>query len=180
MKATSLLAQQHRSVEGLFEQLKTEGANRADLLRELANQLAAHMAIEQMLFYPAVRDVDPGLVDASYEEHSMAELALKRLLHVDPDHGTFDSKLSVLEDLIEAHVDEEEQELFPAVERALGDEQLEELGQKLESAFESAEGDGFEQLLPETFARTSADVALESMSEPVQGRARRPSRPSAT
>ena len=46
MKATSLLEGQHRRIEGLLKQLESGVADHSALLEELANHLAAHMAIE--------------------------------------------------------------------------------------------------------------------------------------
>ncbi|HEX3594608.1 MAG TPA: hemerythrin domain-containing protein [Polyangiaceae bacterium] len=161
MKATSLLQEQHRHVEQLFDEL--EKGQDASLLRELANVLSAHMAIEQNIFYPAVREADPELIDESYQEHAMAELALKRLLAVEPRDPTFNARMTTLEDLILNHVDEEENQLFPSVERKMDAELLESLGDQLEQAFLDAKAEGFDALVPSTFARTSADEALASL-----------------
>ena len=51
MKATSLLEKQHRKVESLFKKLSGKSAS-TELVEELASNLAAHMAIEQDIFYP--------------------------------------------------------------------------------------------------------------------------------
>ncbi len=164
MKATTLLEQQHRAVAAVFELLKAGRSDASELLTRLADDLASHMAIEQNLFYPAVREVDVNLVDESFEEHAIVELALKRLLRTDPTDPSFEAKLMILEDLVEAHVDEEEQQLFPAVEQALGPERLEALGHQLDVAWRAAQSEGFAALVPQTFARTSADDAREALS----------------
>ncbi len=80
MKATDLLKKQHRKVEQLFSKLEKGRVGLDDLALELANELAAHMTIEQKLFYPTVRGIAPDLIAESLEEHAVAELALKRLL----------------------------------------------------------------------------------------------------
>ncbi len=163
MKATRLLEQQHRKVEAIFDQLKGRGDQAGALLVELANELAAHMAIEQNIFYPAVREVDPDLIAESFEEHAVAEIELKRLLRAGPDHETFPAKLATLQELIESHVEEEEEELFRSVEKTLGGDFLEQLGAKMESAFVSAKEEGFERLLPEGFGHTSSDESLKAL-----------------
>jgi hemerythrin superfamily protein len=59
MKATDLLKRQHREVEALFEDIEAEeGEARAELVRELAAKLAAHMRIEEEVVYPLARDLD--------------------------------------------------------------------------------------------------------------------------
>jgi len=163
MKATSLLEKQHRKVESTFKKLEGPKPDAAALLHELANDLVAHMAIEQKIFYPVVRSVKEDLVLESYEEHAVAELALKRLLATDPGDATFKAKVTTLKELIEHHVKEEEEDLFPKVEKALGDEQLEALGKEMKAAFEQAREEGFEAALPKTFAKTTADATNKPM-----------------
>jgi hemerythrin superfamily protein len=156
MKATALLKKQHRKVEGMFATLEKGKGDLAAVLGQLANDLAAHMRIEQTIFYPAVRDIDPEMVGESYQEHAMAELALKRLIETTPDDPTFAPKVTALKELIEHHVEEEEHDLFPAVDKKMKEEQLDALGAQLLRAFEAASEQGYELLLPEGFA-TSAD-----------------------
>lgn len=158
MKATSLLEKQHRKVEAIFKKLSSDKADAVTWLSPLADELVAHMTIEQTIFYPAVRSVKEDLVLESYEEHALAELALKRLLATDPHDVTFQAKITALKDLIERHVKEEETELFPLVEKALGDEKLEALGKEMKAAFDQAVEQGFEVALPKTFSKTTADT----------------------
>lgn len=164
MKATSLLEDQHRKVEALFEKLESGGSD-ADVLEELANSLAAHMAIEQDIFYPAIKEVDSDLVNESFEEHSIAEVALKRLLATDDGDDSFDARVTALKELIEHHVEEEEEQLFPAVEKALSEETLEKLGTVMTRRFEEVMSAGFEAAVPQGFNRTSADVAIDRIAK---------------
>jgi hemerythrin-like domain-containing protein len=159
MNATSLLKSQHRKVEALFKKLKGGRSEPAPVLEELANSLAAHMAIEQDIFYPAIKEVDSDLVNESYEEHSVAEIALKRLLATDPEDEAFQARVTTLEELIEHHVKEEEEELFPEVEKALGEATLANLGKVMKPKFEEIFSAGFEAAVPKGTAKTSADVA---------------------
>jgi iron-sulfur cluster repair protein YtfE (RIC family) len=161
MKATALLKKQHRKVEGIFEQLAKGPNDAAALVSELANDLAAHMAIEQTIFYPAIRDIDPKTVGESYQEHAIAEIALKRLLSTSAKDPTFEAKATALKELIEHHVEEEEDELFPEVEDKMDPDQLEALGDEMEAAFEEASEQGYGALLPEGI-ETSADGANPS------------------
>lgn len=161
MKATSLLEKQHRKVEGIFKKLEGGSSDPEPLLTELANDLAAHMAIEQEIFYPAIREVDEKLILESYEEHSLAEVALKRLLGTDPEDESFDARVVATKELIKHHVEEEEGEMFPKVEKALGEEKLAELGKLMKARFEEVQAAGFEASVPKGFAKTSADAAVK-------------------
>jgi hemerythrin-like domain-containing protein len=159
MNAIELLESQHREVEALFEKIEKAKSGRPKLLIELANSLAAHMAIEQDIFYPAVKEVDSDLVNESYEEHSLAEVALKRLLATEPDDEAFDARVTALKELIEHHVEEEEKELFPSVEKVLEAKTLEKLGAVMEPRFDEVLKSGFEAAVPKGMSKTSADVS---------------------
>jgi iron-sulfur cluster repair protein YtfE (RIC family) len=159
MKATTLLEKQHRTVESIFKKLEAGKSAPAPLLERLSAALAAHMAIEQEIFYPAVRRVDEHLVLEAFEEHSLAELALKRLLATDPGHASFSARVTACRELIEHHVEEEETELFPKVEKKLGDAKLMELGKVMKARFDEVEAAGFKASVPAGYAKTSADVS---------------------
>lgn len=158
MRATDLLEKQHRKVEGIFKKLEGGRAEPGPLLEELANALAAHMTIEQELFYPAVKTLAEDLVMEAFEEHSMAEISLKRLLATDPDDSAFKARVKTSRELIEHHVREEEQELFPKVEKALGEEKLRELGKAMKKRFDEVVEAGFRAAVPKGLSRTSADM----------------------
>lgn len=158
MKATSLLEKQHRKVQAALKKLEAGRSDPAELLAEIANDLAAHMTIEQEIFYPAMLEVDETLVLESFEQHAIAELALKRLLATDPEDETFHAKTIVLKELLEHHIKEEEKELFPKAEKTLGQERIESLGKEMKTAFEAALERGYQAALPKG-SRTSADAA---------------------
>ena len=120
------------------------------------------MAIEQNLFYPAVRAIKPDLVGESYQEHAIAELALKRLLSTPPNDPTFKAKVTALKELLEHHVEEEEEALFPAVEKQLEDDELEQLGKDMSVAFDDASAEGYQALLPEGLAASGDSVDRET------------------
>jgi len=141
VKATELLKRQHREVKGLFrETKKASGAkDRRSGMEEIASNLLAHMAIEEDIFYPAVKGIGSTkaeeLIPEAFEEHHVAKLVIAELPKVDPEDERFEAKITVLQELIEHHVQEEEQELFKVAEK-LGTERLAELGAEMEAAFE--------------------------------------------
>lgn len=160
MKATHLLELQHRHIENLFSQIIRVPPDALALLVDLADHWVAHMAIEQNLFYPAVRKVKPEAVAESYEQHAVAEYALKRLLVAGPHDKTFKAKATVLKELVERHVEEEERDLLLAVEAAMNEEQLQALGRQMQANYDAAVAAGYQTGLPKTYGQTSADVAM--------------------
>jgi hemerythrin-like domain-containing protein len=155
---TDLLEKQHRKVEAIFKRLEGGRSDAAPLLAELANSLSAHMAIEQEIYYPAVQSVKKDLVMESYEEHSLAEFGLKRLLATNPNDESFKAKVTACKELIEHHVEEEEEDLFPAVDKKLAAEDLADMAKSMKARFKEAVAAGFEANVPKGFGKTSADV----------------------
>lgn len=165
MKATDLLAQQHKKAKTLFKKLEGGRGDSAALLSELANDLAAHMAIEHELFYPAVSELDERMIEESFEEHALGEVALKRLLATDPSDEGFRAKVTAVKELIEHHADEEEEQLFPKVEDAMEEEQLKALGREMKARFTELQESGWESIYPRGFAgnKTAADAAHQRL-----------------
>lgn len=157
MRATELLESQHRYVESLFRKLVLGTADPHALVREVADSLGAHMFVEQELFYPAVRLLEETLVSESFEEHALVELALQRVLSTPPSDTTFRAKVMTLKGVIEYHVVEEEEGLFPIVERQLGPAALDDLAERMKIAYREAFQRGFDALVPASTPRTSAD-----------------------
>lgn len=172
MKATELLKKQHGEAKAIFKAIESGKGDVTQLLAQLADALVAHMTIEQELFYPAVRKVDEDLIGEAFEEHSMAEVGLKRCLACDPADPTLKAKVTVLKEMIEHHVKEEEEELFPKVEKALRAE-LTKLGAEMEAMFKEIMEEGWEATLSKAAPKTSVDEVVAKQA--LFGRASAPS-----
>jgi iron-sulfur cluster repair protein YtfE (RIC family) len=157
MKATELLKKQHDEVKAIFKGLEKGNGHTKALLEKLANNLAAHMVIEQELFYPAVLAAKEDLVLEGYEEHAVARFALKRLMKTEPSDRSFKATVTTLKELIEHHVEEEEEEMFPRAEKALGDGS-EALCAEMKALFEKTVKAGYEN----TVGRGGAAVTSAS------------------
>ncbi|MCU1282514.1 MAG: Cation-binding protein, hemerythrin family [bacterium] len=135
MDAIKLLKEQHRLVEKLFEQFESSEDDDAkkNLFFEIADNLAVHATIEERWFYPAVRarQTEEQLEEA-YDEH----LEVKKLI-LDGLQSTgapgFDGRVAALKGAVEHHVEEEEEELFPEVQKLMQKDALEALGQQMEA-----------------------------------------------
>jgi hemerythrin superfamily protein len=146
MNALTLLKQDHQNVEQLFtrfEELASGKGTKAkgDVVQKIVTQLSVHAGIEEQVFYPAVRaalaDLDSTVLE-SLEEHHAVKLLLTEIEKTPPTADRFDAKVTVMIENVRHHVKEEEDELFPKVREAMTVQQLEELGQALEQARETA------------------------------------------
>lgn len=139
MNALDLLIEQHDEVEDLFEMIeKAEGEKKTELFEELADKLAAHATVEETVFYPAVKakETEELLVEST-EEHLAIKRVLADLLELDTDDEHFDAKIKVMQEEVDHHArEEEEDKLFPKVRRLMSSEELDQLGSEMESLFE--------------------------------------------
>jgi hemerythrin superfamily protein len=141
MQAIELLEQQHREVEDLFEKFESAGEkarkSKEKLCREISDKLAMHAEIEEKLFYPESKVEDTEeILRESVEEHLSMKRILADLLETSPSDEQFEAKMKVLKEQVEHHVEEEEQELFPKVRKALSGDELEDLGERMEELAE--------------------------------------------
>jgi hemerythrin superfamily protein len=123
--AIALLSADHKKVKGLFSQfskLKEDGsdAEKSDLVGNICNELKIHTAIEEEIFYPAVRQAieDSDLMDEALVEHAGAKDLVAQLEGMDAEDDLYDAKVTVLGEQINHHVKEEESEMFPKAKKA--------------------------------------------------------------
>lgn len=150
MKATDLLKKQHKDVRDLFKRLERtkDEDTKTEIFEELATNLVAHDTIEREIFYPAC-DQEMGMTDQLGEalvEHGVVEFSLYQADRAQGEQD-FEYKCSVLKELVEHHLEEEEKEFMPKVEKALGKAKLEELGSQLLERFEEAKDEDFRTVL---------------------------------
>jgi len=145
MNALTVLKHDHGNVEALFERYEhlhdDDPAEKRHIVDKLIEHLSAHAAIEEQVFYPRVRatvaDATDGVLEA-LEEHHVVKWTLSELEKMAPSDERFDAKVRVLTESVRHHVEEEENELFPKIRDAFTNEELEEMGEALETARKDA------------------------------------------
>ena len=138
MDAITLLKSDHKAVAKLFREYKSaRPARRSKIVARVIEELSIHAAIEEQVFYPAVREEVPDLEDdilESFEEHHVLKWTLAELSAIGPDDERYDAKVTVMMEQVRHHVEEEEGDWFPKVRTALSRTRLSELGAELETA----------------------------------------------
>lgn len=143
MDAITLLKNDHKTVEDLFKRFEKLGPRaykgKQDVVERVIRELAIHAAIEETVFYPAIREaVDNQKLDElvleSLEEHHIVKWTLSELDGMNPEHERYTAKVAVLMESVRHHVEEEEKELFPKVARAFGKERLNQVGDAMQAA----------------------------------------------
>ncbi|HZU83220.1 MAG TPA: hemerythrin domain-containing protein [Polyangiaceae bacterium] len=130
MKATTLLERQHRNLQQLCEAVERGSPSiRESLLPQLAGDLAAHIAVEEAIFYPAACEAlrEDGWMRSGRARHAQARSSLERTLDAAFDSDEFDRAIGELRVAVELHAEEQEEILFPQLERALDDAMMRRL-----------------------------------------------------
>jgi hypothetical protein len=111
--ALELLTAQHEQIDDLFEQVRQIGDE--DALVELADKLTTHLALEQLLFYPAIRaQVTSDVMTELLAEHAAVKEVLADLVCLGTRDDDFLPTLARLGTLLVGHSSWQEEELFTA------------------------------------------------------------------
>jgi hypothetical protein len=133
----NLLETDHRR----FEQFLKDGEDtteraikgRGEVLDALTRELNIHEAIEEQIFYPALRTQAEAhdIVLEGIEEHHFADIMIKELHDVRKDNEKWGAKFSVLKEAVEHHIQEEERKMFPVARGTIAREELLALGARM-------------------------------------------------
>ena len=129
--AITLLTQDHRSVDQLFE--KYGSSPSPDIAKQICQELTIHAAIEESVLYPALADMDDGvsLNSEAVDEHAEMKKLIVKIQSLDYATDKVESIVKELQGDVQHHVKDEETEMFPKMKEALGAQVMNELGDKL-------------------------------------------------
>lgn len=173
MKITELLKEDHEEVRETFRRLveeELEEDEREQILAECTSLLENHSVIEERIFYP---DLEAGAgvpseVKRAYADHHDIHEAIERLRTLGADEDVdLEDAIDGLRDMVERHLEDEEQNLFPVAEKSLGEARLEDAGAEAQDLKERLES-GDEVIEPEEVEldeETGAGVAAGGLAE---------------
>lgn len=134
----AILQDDHKRVQKLFRQFEKADREDGEALREIAEQACAdlelHAALEEEIFYPALRDaIDAGELELMEEagiEHDTAKQLIAQLRELSPGQPKYAATFTVLSEYVKHHVEEEESQIFKHAKRAKLD--LQALGEQMQ------------------------------------------------
>ena len=133
--AIALLKADHDEVQQLFKDFEKASGNglKEKLAHKICRELTIHAMIEEEIFYPACEGkVEEDLLKEGYVEHDAAKLLIAEIqANSGADDEFFDSKVKVLSEEIEHHVQEEEKAGGVFSQARKGDLDLDALGEQL-------------------------------------------------
>jgi hemerythrin-like domain-containing protein len=150
--AFEVLAKDHEEVKLMLAELErgpaaTNGADpdqlalRKKMVQQLVIEESKHEAVEEMYFWPAVRDAlidGDGLADRAQAQEQEAKAVLDRLDKLAPEDEEFETLLAQFVGAGREHIAFEETTVWPHLRTVLSAEQADELGRKLEDGKKTA------------------------------------------
>lgn len=135
MDPFAILKEDHKKVATLMKQIadtdeeEEDAEERKELFGELRMALMDHAKMEEEILYPAMKELESMRDDAmeSGEEHRNMKMMLGELSLLFKDSEKWTAKFTVLKEQVEHHVEEEENEVFPQLEKELSETQCESL-----------------------------------------------------
>ena len=133
--AIALLKADHRAVEKLFSQFQKakDEDRKKQLALQICLELRVHTQIEEEILYPASREFlkDEDMVDEAIVEHQAAKDLIEQIESMEPGDDLYEAKVTVLCEQVDHHVEEEEKEYFPKVQKTEMD--LKAIGEQLKA-----------------------------------------------
>ena len=127
--AVTLIMNDHRLMEQLFDRLRAGSGDRQLLLDEIAARLTAHSHAEEQRVYPSL---PAEVAQRSADEHHEAERMLHDLQRMGPEDEAFNDRLEDFIATVGHHVEEEETSTLPALRESVDADRLIELGAAFE------------------------------------------------
>ena len=176
MDAFNLLKADHRKVEDLFSELESaSGQAKMRVFEQIKTELELHTHIEETIFYPALEEPKQTheLTLEAYEEHDVVKKLLEELSRAKSPTDEWEAQAKVLQENVEHHVEEEENELFKKAKAVLSQDEIETLGEQMESEKQRQQRTGSKAASGKKSAKKSASKSQSASRAPKRTPARK-------
>ena len=140
MDAMSLLKDDHQKVKKLLAELESTTERgvktREELFTKVKQELVVHEAIEEEIFYPALKEhpKTKEIALEAYEEHHVVDTVMAEIEGVAYDDEKWGAKFTVMKENLEHHIEEEEGEMFKQARQVFDQDELTHLGESMRRA----------------------------------------------
>lgn len=136
--------EEHSEFKKLMKKIeKVSGKEKKKLFRKLFVKLYGHHNGEEAVVFPAVKEnvsgKDLDTVLEMIEEHKLGNYQFSVLERTSIENETWDAKFAVLKEVLEHHMDEEEDEFSAIAKKALSKKDREQLLEEFEEVSEKKE-----------------------------------------
>jgi hemerythrin superfamily protein len=149
LDVTQLLHEDHQKVRELFFDFSaSEDDNKKEqLVQEILMELYVHAAAEESIVYPVVKDeAEDGddLIGEAEIEHRLVKFLMAEISTMNSSDEDLKSKVTVLCELVNHHVKEEEKEMFQKLRESGAD--LEDLAEQVQALKAELKAQGLPQM----------------------------------
>ena len=137
MDAMSLLKEDHQKVKKILGELESTTERgvktREELFTKVKQELVVHEAIEEEIFYPALKQhpKTKEIALEGYEEHHVVDTVMAEIEGVAYDDEKWGAKFTVMKENLEHHIEEEEGEMFKQAKQVFDEDELTQLGESM-------------------------------------------------
>ena len=137
MDAIKLLKEDHQKVKGLLEKVDSTTERgvktREELFGKIKNELTVHEAIEEEIFYPALKEhaKTKEITLEAYEEHHVVDEIMGEIDQTPFNDERWGAKFTVMKENLEHHIEEEEDQMFKQAKQVLDEDELDSLGDRM-------------------------------------------------
>lgn len=135
--------EEHQKAKDLMEKIEKAKSNKKDLFRELFVMIYAHHTAEEETIFPMLKErakkEDYSTVLEMIEEHNLIKYQFSLVERTSEENESWDAKFSVLSEIIEHHLDEEETDLSPVFKDLMTKEESKEQMIAFEEVFSQRE-----------------------------------------
>ena len=138
MTILDALKADHDEVKGMLKAIlgTTDGKKRRELFAQLKSQVTAHSRAEERAFYRPLERTQEGKTEAleGTVEHDVVDRLLADLAAArQPEAEKWTARCSVLQELLEHHIEEEESDFFKTARKLFDRAVLEKMGKDFAS-----------------------------------------------
>ncbi len=150
MNVLSHIKEEHEKFKEKMSKIKAAKKDKKKLFREFYAELSGHHEAEEHVVFPLVRKnvkgEDDEIVLEMIEEHSLGSYQFSVLEKTPVDNETWNAKFSVLKEVLEHHMKEEEKDFIPLAREVISEEKLENILEKFESVLKEYKNEKKEKL----------------------------------
>lgn len=141
MNVLDHIKEEHESFREKMAKIEAATGNKKkEIFRELYAEIHGHHEAEEKVIFPMVKEKtdkeDMEIVQEMIEEHSLGSYQFSVLERTSVDNETWGAKFSVLKEVLDHHMEEEEDEFLPMAKKLIPKEALVEILAKFETVHE--------------------------------------------
>jgi hemerythrin superfamily protein len=106
-----------RKLSDIFQNDKSMDAKK-QAAKQMVQAIHTHSRLEETVFYPAVRQVEPGMIGHFEQEHLKTDDLVAALMGMSLDEPQAERMVNDLIKMTLHHIQEEEQDFFPKLQNA--------------------------------------------------------------